>query len=245
MARAWLNAHFQGWSKNVRKATKHAETKDTQGQVTVQLAHSNIPLKELSETAYREKKETPDLKKWKDPGSEPNPPREIIMALAFLVYDLNKCASSWTEQNAMECATLTEVVKSIAERDDNFLNLYITLPMGDITDEMAKLKRAEALNADNKKAEATRKTLVSGMETLGDLRIILVQLATGAKSEASNPSMASQCHSIAEALDSFDWKECGVGKFLCLVSIRLWGQIGILIWVLGISMDYFDIVRTK
>ena len=49
------------------------------------------------------------------------------------------------------CVTLMEIVKSIANRDDNFRNLYVALPMGVITDEMAKLKRAEARNADNKK----------------------------------------------------------------------------------------------
>ena len=51
----WVNAYFQAWPKSVTKATRTAGVKDDEGHVVTQLAFSKSPLKELSETAYREK----------------------------------------------------------------------------------------------------------------------------------------------------------------------------------------------
>ena len=99
----WLNCEFQTRSKNVINASRREGKKGASGDIITILTHSKIPLKELSETGYREKPSQLDLTKgW---GGKENPePRQMIMALAFLIYEMNKCAISMTTQNVKECA---------------------------------------------------------------------------------------------------------------------------------------------
>ena len=54
VARAWLNSQIQAWQKNVNITTKRANLKGDDWNI-VQLTHSKSPLKEFSDTAFRER----------------------------------------------------------------------------------------------------------------------------------------------------------------------------------------------
>ena len=55
VSRAFLSSKLHSWSKAVKKNTRHQAIKDENGNLITQLSHSGSPLKEFSETAYREK----------------------------------------------------------------------------------------------------------------------------------------------------------------------------------------------
>ena len=75
----------------------------------------------------------------KDWGKEAKPQsRHAITALSFLVYDLNKCAATRTNQNVKERSKLMEIRKSIVKHDDAYVNLYEALPALEITEELAR-----------------------------------------------------------------------------------------------------------
>ena len=211
VARSWLNAHIRAWRKAILKSPKGAGVKDSNGNVSIQLIHSKSPLKELSETAYREKTKDLDLtKEWA--SEEPPPKHHIVMCIAFLIYDLNKCSISWTAQNVLDCAKLMEVCKSFTKHDDDYSNTYETLPTVAITEEVAKIKMSQNQDSEQKTQQSHHKKLVSEMKTLEDLRIVLVQLVTAAKSESVSSLMAEQCTSITAELKRFDWAKFDVGK---------------------------------
>ena len=208
--KSWLNANVQRWGKAVLKATRHAAVKDDSGQQSVVLIHSNVNLKELSETAYREKTNGLDLTK--EYSSEEKPPiHSIVMAISFLIYELNKCALSFTDQNVVSCAAMMDVCKSFVKHEDKYLDVYNALPTQAITDQLAKIKIKESINSDQQALENNHKKQVSNMKTLEDLRIVLIQLVTAAKSESITPLMSSQCSSITSALKDFNWAEYKVG----------------------------------
>ena len=95
-----------------------------------------------------------------------------------------------------ECAHLIDVAKLIAKQSEDYLNLYDTLPTQEITDELAKLKRKESVDSEQRKHDGDRKKLGRNMKTLEDLLIVLVRLVTGAKSDSANPAMAAQRHTF-------------------------------------------------
>ena len=211
VSRSWLSSNLHSRLKQVRKNTRHMGIKDDAGNLIIQLAHSGSPIKEFSETAYREKGVGLDLKK---PWVKETPPmsHECLMALAFLIFDLNKCAVAMTELNVKECNSLTNVCKSICRHSDDHLNLLESLPMGAVENEFAKINQKEVIFEDKRKEGESHKQLVESMKTIEDLRVILVQLVTAANSESGGHQMSGQCHTIAVALDNFKWHEFKAGK---------------------------------
>ena len=83
-------------------ATKRAQSKDADGVLVVQIAHSESHLKEFSDTSYRGKFEFVPTSAL-ELGKREVPPRHMLQAIAFVIYDLNKFASAATIQNAREC----------------------------------------------------------------------------------------------------------------------------------------------
>ena len=55
-------------------------------------------------------------------------------ALVLLVYELNRCAAAWREENANQRAEIIDACRSITSRDDDFSNLYDALPTQEISD---------------------------------------------------------------------------------------------------------------
>ena len=139
--------------------------------------------------------------------------REMMTALAFAIYELNKCSMSWNDATILECSKTMEVCKSIVKHDDSYLNLYDSLPKDSITAHLEKIKKREQAKAKSSKTEDAQKGLVTGMKTHEDLRIVLAQLVSGEKSEAPNPSMDAQCHAITEALRALNWETFEIGTF--------------------------------
>ena len=127
------------------------------------------------------------------------------MALAFLIYDLNKCSVSMADQNVKECSKLMEVCRSIVKHQEEYLNLYETLPTKAITEQMEKINIRETANADNKENETNQKGMVQKMKELEDLRIILVQLVTAAKSDNAGAKMSVHFEVIGAALKEYKW----------------------------------------
>ena len=54
-------------------------------------------------------------------------------------------------------------------------------------------------------------------KSLEDIRVILAQLASEAKSDGEGSKMASQCDVITESLNEYDWRHLQVGKDFCLL----------------------------
>ena len=124
--------------------------KDEAGNLIIQLTHSGIPLKEFSETAYREKGVELDLKHdWVN--VTPPMAHECLMALAFLIFDLNKCAVAMTELNVKECNALTNVCKSICKHSDDYLDLLESLPLAAVENEFAKINQEEVISQDKRR----------------------------------------------------------------------------------------------
>ena len=197
--------------KNRQKHTRHQAVKDEARNLITQLTHSGSPLGEFTETAYREKGVEIDLKHdWVK--ETPPMPRESLMALAFLVFDLNKCAVALTELNVKECNALMNVCKSICKHHGDYLNLLESLPTAAVGNEFAKIDQKEVISEYHRKEVDARKRLVEGMQTVEDLRIILAQLVTATKSESGGRQMSGQCHTITTAIDNFRWLEFKAGK---------------------------------
>ena len=47
--------------------------------------------------------------------------------------------------------------------------------------------------------------MVTGMQTMDDLRSVIATLVTGAKAEDTGPKLTAQRFTMMTALDSFDW----------------------------------------
>ena len=152
-----------------------------------------------------------DLKQSWSKDTDPLP-HEHLMALAFLIYDLNKCAVAMTELNVKDCTNLMNVVKSICRHDDEYLNLYDSLPTTAVETEFAKINKKEIIYQDLQKEGEAQKKLVEEMKTVEDLRIILVQLVTEAKSEKASSQPSGHFHTITTALDLYNWSAFKPGK---------------------------------
>ena len=81
----------------------------------------------------------------------------MIMTISFLIYDLNKCESSWNTQNVGECAALMEVSKSFAKNGDKYRNLCAKLPAHAITEELAKIKISGDHDSEQKTHDSEHK----------------------------------------------------------------------------------------
>ena len=81
------------------------------------------------------------------------------MALAFLVYELNKGATSTTDQNVREAEKMMRVRKSIVKERDDYLSLYETIPTLEVTGEMNRLfKRVSPERIHPKTANAKNRS---------------------------------------------------------------------------------------
>ena len=156
-----------------------------------------------------EKPSESDLDKERIDGGKPEP-HQMIMALAFLIYEMNKCALSMTTQNVTECAKMMGVCKSIVKDKDYYLSLYDTLPTLAITEELAKINATDNARVERKNEES-QKSLVSEMKTVEDIRILLVQLVAAAKSDKAASKMGARCDAITEGLGKYDSGEFNSG----------------------------------
>ena len=53
VSRACRNSRIQPWKKDVAQATRRAGVKDDEGNLVMQIVHSESPLKEFTDAAYR------------------------------------------------------------------------------------------------------------------------------------------------------------------------------------------------
>ena len=105
-----------------------------------------------------------------------------------------------------------EICKSIVKHDDEYLNLYEALPALAITEELTKIHKKEKVDTDNMRKKGGHKKLATGMKSLGDHRVVLVQLVSGEKcDDETSAQMSAQCDAITESLAQFKWEEFAVG----------------------------------
>ena len=119
-----------------------------------------------------------------------------------------------TSQNVMECAKMMDICKSIVEEKDDYLSLYETLHTLAITEELSKINATDNARKQSQKNEDCHKNLVAEMKTLEDLRALLAQLVTAAKSERAAAKMCAQVGAIIEGFKAYDWSQFQVGMFL-------------------------------
>ena len=120
VASGWLDGYIQAWRKIASTATKRANIKDEDGGVIEQLTHSKSPLKEFPDTAFRERVQEPEKSqptgaRGKNGGKTEETERHVMMqSIAFLIYEINKCSVTMTQQNAAEFMTQFAQTKAIS-----------------------------------------------------------------------------------------------------------------------------------
>ena len=140
-----------------------------------------------------------------------------------LVYDLNKCAESFSEASGTACARRVAVCSSYAGKKDDFRPSLQSLPLKSVLAESKKPARyKEDKLATSQTAEACKKAVTS-MATVQDLCAVIANLATNAKADKQDTGASMRCSAILNALEEFSWCECKIGKLQLVFMYILYG----------------------
>ena len=142
------------------------------------------------------------------PDSEEMPQfHHIMMCLGAIVYALNYCSVSMTDETVDECHLLITAAKSYesCELFADTICLIDALPTKAIYANIARRTKAAKILAEASGIDI--KNQVKEMGSLDSFRSVVVTLVTSAKSEEARTQIPSLCRSIGEELGVFDWSK--------------------------------------
>ena len=211
IARSWLNAHVATWERAGQMATRKSGVEIEGGELEQQLVHSGSPLSEFAEACYKVKKDVynPDLEWTQTP---PAKGYAIMASFACLIYQLNKCAATYSSDNMKSAYQKYEVCKSYVGSAPLYTLAFESLPTKTLLRKV-KQQNDEALSrSQNEQNSEPNKDKVEKMKSLGDLKIVLITLATAAKTRETTASLTQHTHTLERALDAYEWNKLDVCK---------------------------------
>ena len=132
-----------------------------------------------------------------------------MMCLGAIVYALNYCSISLTDENVEECHQLIEAAKSYGacEEFSETIALLEALPTNAISAHIAKREKKAKITQEAKGSCEDIRKLVGAMSNLDSFRSIIVSLATSSKSEEASNSVPAVCRCIGDELKKFNWSQ--------------------------------------
>ena len=148
-------------------------------------------------------------KPWSGQSSDAPQFHHIMISLGAIIYALNYCSVTMSNEAVDECQRVIESAKSYGscEEFSDTTNLIDALPTKPIYAFVATRAKEKAILEEASGSGNDIRNQVREMGTLDSFRSIIVTLVTSAKSEEAKTRIPPLCRSIGEGFAAFDWKK--------------------------------------